>query len=404
MDLPAFHSAMSLKLLWNTWWRKPTLRDDGSDVSRKASWLELFYDLVFVVIIAELSHKLAHDVSWEGIGAFVVFFVPAIFMWLGSTIYNDRFDNDDASHRTLTFLKMLPAAGLALSVHMGIVEGAMGFAFSYAAARVLLAFLWARAGYHNEPARQMGYRLAMGSMLSASAWILSAFVDPPLRYALWGLGVVIDVSTPFLTFKVQDRLPNVSTSHILERYDLFTIIVLGESVVGVVSGVAVNDHPTMQTWIVALLGMMIAFGFWWSYFDNSTSESPRLTGLWSILRAYMHLPMIIGLAATGAAVLELVSHQESVLPNPVMWLLAGGVALALGAMGVIEKAASQTAEDARVRRRIAVLRWVSAVVAIVVAVVQVTDPMYLAGWMAVIVFVQPLFSALFKERELVVSR
>ena len=118
------------------WWRKPCLRDEEIEGrERKASWLELFYDLIYVAIVAELTHTLAHHVTWAGIGEFVIFFIPTLWAWIGAMAYNERFDTDDASHRWFTFLKMLPVAVMAIFVHRGLEDGAIGFALAFAASR-----------------------------------------------------------------------------------------------------------------------------------------------------------------------------------------------------------------------------------------------------------------------------
>ena len=111
------------------WWELPQLRTEGDEnIKRKATWLELFYDLVFVGVVAELSQQLARDVSWSGLGTFVLLFVAAWWTWLGSTFYNQRFERDDVSHRLFTFMQMIPLAGMAVFAHGALDGRAVGFA------------------------------------------------------------------------------------------------------------------------------------------------------------------------------------------------------------------------------------------------------------------------------------
>ena len=100
------------------WWRRPCLRtDEDEEKERRATWLELFYDLIFVAVISQLSHKLSADMSLIGILGYVFLFVPVWLIWLSSTYYNERFEVYDVRHRIFTFLKMIPVAAIACSIH-----------------------------------------------------------------------------------------------------------------------------------------------------------------------------------------------------------------------------------------------------------------------------------------------
>ena len=110
----------------------PRLRTlEQTSGARHATWLELFYDLVFVVIVAELAHKLAEDVSWRGVGEFAALFVPVWWAWIGMTFYADRFDTDDTVHRLLFAAQMLAVGALAINVHHGIGDTYTGFVLAY---------------------------------------------------------------------------------------------------------------------------------------------------------------------------------------------------------------------------------------------------------------------------------
>src|SRR5829696_6461478 len=86
-------------------WQRPRLRDDEGELrEHRTTWLELFYDLVFVVVVAQLAHEMATNVTWEGVFAFVLLFIPVWWVWIGATFYNDRFDTDDIGQRAYTFL------------------------------------------------------------------------------------------------------------------------------------------------------------------------------------------------------------------------------------------------------------------------------------------------------------
>ena len=104
------------------WWQKPGLRTDEEDKKhRPVTWLELFFDLVFVVVIARLSHNLVGDVTAGGLFVFLFMFVPVWWIWNGVTYYNERFESEGVEMRFFTFLTMIPVAGLAaLTIFIGL--------------------------------------------------------------------------------------------------------------------------------------------------------------------------------------------------------------------------------------------------------------------------------------------
>lgn len=313
-------------------WQPPRLRVNEDDESeRHATWLELFFDLVFVVAISELAHNLSEDTSPIGFLGFVALFIPIWWCWVGATFYATRFDTDDLSHRLLTLLQMAIIAVMAVNVHYGLGKTYIGYALSYAAFRGVLVLQYLNAGYHVPVARPFTTWYARGFSLGVLAWIASTLVAPPWRFGLGILGLVIDFGTPLTAGRLVARVPP-SFSHILERIGLFTIIVLGESIIAVVRGIS-DQVWTTPSVLIAFLGLSIAFSLWWIYFD-SVDSSPlqeMRVGKMSVglIWLYTHLPLAIGLAATGVGVEHAIKYADKLLPTSDRWLLCGSVALCL---------------------------------------------------------------------------
>src|ERR671919_2405503 len=93
---------------------------------RHATWLELFYDLVFVAVVSQLSLNLSHNISLAGVLSFIALFVPVWFAWIGATFFATRFGTDDLAHRILTLLQMMGAAAMAVNVSHGLGETSAG--------------------------------------------------------------------------------------------------------------------------------------------------------------------------------------------------------------------------------------------------------------------------------------
>ncbi|WP_414581356.1 low temperature requirement protein A [Scytonema sp. PCC 10023] len=320
----------------------PRLRiGEDSEEERRATWLELFYDLVFVVAVSQLAHYLHDHVSLSGVLGFVALFIPVWWSWIGTTFYANRFDSDDVTHRLLTALQMLAIAALAVNVHHGLGETCTGFALSYALGRAVLVVEYIRAGQHIPKARPLTNRFATGFAIAAILWTISAFVPSPWRFVFWALGLIIDFATPLSARKLMLELPPHS-SHLPERFGLFTIIVLGEAIVAVVDGVSEQTWDVL-TVIGAVFGLCIAFSLWWVYFDNlggTPIQRAQTEGRIAIFNfwLYTHLPLVISIAATGVAVeLVLLSEPAIALPDGVRWLLCGSVALCYLTLGILHR-------------------------------------------------------------------
>jgi len=316
-------------------WEKPELRlDEEENKKRSATWLELFYDLVFVAAIVELSHLLATHLSLEGFFGFVLLFIPVLFVWIGTTIYNDRFEKDDISHRLFIFLQMIFIAGFAVFIHDALGALSTFFALTYVGARSILIFLWWRAGIHNKQFRPISNRYIIGFSLSIFLWIISIFLPAPEKFYLWGLALLIDFSITLTTIEMQKNLPKLSSSHLPERFGLFIIIVLGESIIGVASGLGEINQLTFSNILPGVLGLLLAFGIWWLYFDHIGNHKTKFGSWWSIAWMTLHIPLIIGITAIGAGILNIII--SGILPNEIRLLMTGSVGLTLIIIGLIE--------------------------------------------------------------------
>jgi low temperature requirement protein LtrA len=341
------------------WLQPPRLRvgEEHETEPRRVTWLELFYDLVFVVAVSQLAHTLGKEVTPSGFLAFVELFIPVWWAWIGSTFYANRFDTDTVIRRILMAVQMLAIAALAVNIHHGLNESSVGFALSYAVARLVLVFEYLWAGYCIPAARDLTTHYAMGFALAAMGWIASVFVPLPYRSLFWAVGLIIDFATPLTGQDHQARLlPNAE--HLPERFGLFTIIVLGEAVTSVIIGVAEVQWSLMNG-ICAILGFGVAFCLWWLYFDNvsgSSLKSLKSTGNLQLFQAwlYVHLPLVIGVVGTGIGAEHIILHEDwQALPDSDRWLICGSLALCFLALAVLHRTGVIFQCKARTKHRLA---------------------------------------------------
>ena len=325
------------KLGLHIWWQCPKLRtDEQEDKERKATWMELFYDLVYVAVISQLSHKLSADVSIKGVFEYAFLFMPVWLMWRSSTFYNERFEVYDVRHRIFTFLKMIPIAGLAYSIHDAFGKTSNAFIISYIVARLIITYMWLSAGRKDEiSVRRMAKRFALGSGISVIFWIASLFVYEEPRFILLGIGMLVELITPIFTLNVQRKIAKISYSHMSERFGLFVIICITETIIAVVNGVAKVEHLTLYTGLEGVLGLILAFGIWWVYFDHVTYR-PFRYGTWLVFSwSNLHILLIMGITAVGAGTVNVISNVGESPDQSTRLLLCGAFSLVLFMMGVL---------------------------------------------------------------------
>jgi low temperature requirement protein LtrA len=316
-------------------WVKPSLV--STEGHRKVSWLELFFDLFFVVTVSQLAHGLVGNSSGDAVRAYLLLFVPVWWMWVGTTIYMERFETEGLETRVMYFTLMFPVAGLAVFAHSAFSYGAVGFGISYITGRLLLVLLWVRASIHAPEFRPTGWIFILGFSLSIVLFAISLWTTQETRSMLWGIGLFIDLITPWFTLGRQRKLPKMSTSKFPERLGLFILIVIGEAIVGVVNGIASTPKLDVTAVVPAALGLAVGFGLWWVYFDYVARRAPKRNVLSSILWSYMHLPLAMGIAAIGASITNAIAFNAghtTMNPSP---LLLGAAGITLLAMGGLER-------------------------------------------------------------------
>ena len=315
------------------WLEPPRLRTAADrHEERRATWLELFFDLVFVVAITELSHALVVDHSFGGFLRFAGLFVPVYVAWQGYSFYADRFDTDDLVLRAAFFAAMLAIAAMAVQVE-DVTDGvhSAGFAVSYILLRSIMLGLYLRAWIAALEARPLVRMYGTGYACAVAIWVVSLAFDPPVRYVLWGIALALDLSLPPLSTRLHRRVPT-SSAHVPERWALFTLIVLGESVVAVAVATAGSDwHVASAT--AAVLGFAGICALWWLYFDRQDRVALRGGTPSVVVYSYAHLPLLLGLAATSAGLRLLIERaSEDQLGVGSSIALVGGIVVFLLAL------------------------------------------------------------------------
>ncbi|MBT8213277.1 MAG: low temperature requirement protein A [Acidimicrobiia bacterium] len=380
--------------------RPPRLRTTETEAGdeRSATWMELFYDLVFVVAVAALAKRLLADPGWGGVLAFTGLFVPIWWSWASYTFYADRYDTDDAIQRVLVIVQIAAIALMAASISGDTADSSVGFALSYVLARLVLLVMYVRAQRHVVETRELVSGYLKGFSAGGLVWLVSVFVPEPARFWMWGVALLIEFATPYAVRKLQARSP-LSVSHLPERFGLFTILVLGESIAAVVAGLA-HEGWVGQSVAAALLGVFLASGLWWLYFDNAEGSvvrrDPKTAKAWRpTVWIFTHLPLSGALVASGIGLEFMVALHAGTVER---FVVAGGTAGALAFMGVLHIATEPSPERRDSTK--AMVRFGAALVALLLGAVIGENAVALVVALLVLIVGQILLDLLILDHAL----
>lgn len=324
---------------------RPMRARDQDAPHRPSTQLELFFDLVIVIAIASLTAGFHHAISGghgvEMLPNFMFLFLALWWAWMNFTWFASAFDNDDPLYRLLVLVIM--AGALIFAGGIGFIFETLDFSFGvigWVVMRIGMVALWLRAARHTPALRKTCYRYAAGITIAQTFWvILGTQIVPgsPLFMVLGSCIFVFEWLVPIYAEKA-GRTP-WHRLHIIERYGLLTIIVLGEVLLSIsmAFGVLFQGYAEIELIKVGLAALIIVFAFWWIYFAevqhlNSTDFSR--TFIWG----YGHLFIFASISVMGAglaAYFDLLNDHSKASPYLVGWFIGGPLAIALLTLWII---------------------------------------------------------------------
>ncbi|HUR50459.1 MAG TPA: low temperature requirement protein A [Acidimicrobiales bacterium] len=309
-------------------------RDSGDAADEKrVTWAELFFDLVFVFAITQVSALLHEEHSWAGVGRALILFVPIYWGWVGTSIHANVTEVDTPLERLGIFAVGLCSLIMALGVVEAFGERGVVFGAGYLLLRIVLAAVVFR-GWRMSP-----NNFSVGLLVSGPLLLAGGIADGPARVWLWAVAAFIDLATPTILRK---RLVKVQfdASHLPERFGLFVIIALGESIVAIGSPAASAGDLYWRQVLAVALAFALACGLWWVYFAYAASAVRHALSTASVqtdivreVLSYGHLLLLAGIIALAVGLAEIVAHADRPLELDVASLLFGGTALYLATFG-----------------------------------------------------------------------
>jgi len=316
---------------------------DGAE--QKTTTLELFYDLVFVFAITQVSHFLLDHLTWEGAGQAALVLLVVWWSWNYTTWVTNELDPEAIAVRLLLIALMLCSFLMAIAIPEAFGDRGLLFAGAYVAIQVgRHTFLTFAAAGPGTLERERSGRILIWFLVAAVFWIAGGLAEGPARTVLWLIGLAIDYGGPLCTFWVPGmrRIPpsawELEVSHFAERFQLFIILALGESIV--VTGATASEEDLspvrLASFAVAFLGTA---AMWWIYFNAAAAVAQRrleLSGNRTQLArdayTYLHVLMVAGVIVSAVGDELVIAHPEEVLHDAEIVAVVAGPAIYLLAL------------------------------------------------------------------------
>jgi low temperature requirement protein LtrA len=306
--------------------------------TRRTSAVELLWDLVFVFAVTQISTLLARDLTWAGLGRSLLVMALVWWAWSAFVWTANADDPSSGSVRTVLLLATVLIFITALALPEAYGSGGLLFAATYAVVRLLHLALYADLWRRGQAKLSAIIGFAVTVTIGMALLIAGAFAGGIWLVALWTVAAAIDYAGPgLLTRNRLVALQAVAVEHFAERYSLFVIICLGESVAGV--GIAAARGIDATVIAGAALMLLVTIALWWTYFDRLAavaeeglrrSSAPVLAA--SDAYSYIHLVLVAGIIVFAAGARLAVMHVDTHLPVDVSLAIGGGVAMYLAGL------------------------------------------------------------------------
>ncbi|OSP44765.1 low temperature requirement protein A [Streptomyces sp. 13-12-16] len=292
---------------------RPMLARHAGEEHRTATALELFFDLCFVAAVARASSALEHEIvagrAGHGLLGYALVFFAIWWAWMNFTWFASAYDTDDVPYRLLTLVQISGALLLSAGAAEALEHGDFTvITWGYAVMRLAMVSQWLRAACTDRERRRSALRYALGILVLQIGWLARAALSHDGGVASFTVLAAGELLVPVWAERAGGTTWH--PHHIAERYGLFTLIVLGESVMaaGLAVGAALETHEeTGAVLSVALGGVLTVFALWWLYFAQDAPRRLR-TQTTAMLWGYGHYGVFAAAAAVGAALAVNVAH------------------------------------------------------------------------------------------------
>ena len=304
----------------------------------RVTTLELFFDLVFVFTITQLSTVLSHELSWSSLGHVVLMLGLIWWMYDGYAWLTNAVSTRGVAARAVLLGGMAGYLVLALAIPEAFNGSGLAFGLGYLIVVAVHASLFIWTASTQSSRAFLG--IAPYNLFNAALVVIGGAVGGTAQAVLWTVAVILEWSTPWIANRESQSEFEIAPAHFVERHGLVIIVAIGESVVAIgigAAGLAVDAELVL----VAVLGLLVAAGLWWAYFgsdddeqaERALTDAPARRRPWIALHGFgmAHFFLLLGIVLVAVGLKKATGHAYDSLTYGQALALGGGVAMFLAA-------------------------------------------------------------------------
>jgi low temperature requirement protein LtrA len=296
------------------WWGPPKKFDPHYE-ERRISWLELFYDLVYVIAISRITHHLTLHITFSGFLEYSCLFILIFWGWLNGSLYHDIHGNEGLRTRLMTLWQVMIIAALAITIDHPGADGYTNTIIVFMIMQLFITYLWWSVGFYDRQHRRYNLPYTILFLIALALMGVSLYVPQQWLKLIAPVVIICNYSPPFVAQQLLRRssLDLSLSSSMAERLGLFTIIVFGEVVLGVVNGISKLQALNFAAWLNFALAISIVFALWWIFFTLTSNRQAKKSFVTATLLELLCIPTLMSLGLIAACFTILFTSNKSSL-------------------------------------------------------------------------------------------
>ncbi|MEP7197355.1 MAG: low temperature requirement protein A [Saprospiraceae bacterium] len=315
------------------WWGAP--KKFSSDFEeRKISWLELFYDLVYVIAISKITHNLALNFSASGFLDYIYSFGLLFWGWYNGSMYHELHGSKGLRTYLMTFWQIIIIAAVVVTLSSSPEKMLHNVTIAIMVMQVYITYIWWSVGIYDKEHRKLNKYFTFSFLFSLALMFATFYVHQPYLRIIFYLSLIINYLPPFLIvpqFKKRGLEFNLSTS-MSERLGLFAIIMFGEVVLGVIHGVSEFNELDVFIWLKFGLALFVVFAIWWLFFAMIADREIEKGMTNANLIPLIYIPTLMALGVIGVSFSKLLHEAGHIEDNN---NIIFAIALAIFLLGIV---------------------------------------------------------------------
>jgi len=359
---------------------------------RAVGWLELFYDLVYVATLIQIGNFLSKHLTMAGFGQFCVLLFLVWWAWTGETLYQNRYFVDDVVHRSLVFLQMVGVAAMGLSVSGAFGVLSAQFALSYALVRSMMLVMYWRVRRTHPASGTVSLSYMVGFTVGIAMFLGSLLLPDDVRWIVWLLAIAAEIAYFARPQNLRATMEwGPDDHHLVERFGIFTIIVLGEAFVKVLDD-AQGTSLGFDQMLMGIVIVILLFSLWWLHFSDSadhvydTHSTAKLLS-WSYGHLFLAASLVMFGVASKKVFAQSIDDAAKYLKEETRLLLTAALVIFFIAQMLINAGHDRAKTSSNYRHRILAFAGAAAMVAIVGVTVTGLSSLLFTGLLAVLALV-----------------